>query len=223
MCSANKLEVVLVIELFAYIFSKVKPCSSKTLRPAWLFKGIRPQQVTHGSIYWNLLDSVEISYMVQFVYRRRKSSMQSKNAVIDQSSQRKAIEGVREVSPNIRVSVFPQTLVVESVHLSDLSCFVISSKDGYSLGIPDFKRKQKRYRLHRVISSVNVVPHEKKVHKRRLTYYREKFHQIVKLSMNVSTNSYRSLNRLYVLFFGKNFLILSHKSLTCLSESISHL
>ena len=43
----------------------------------------------------------------------------------------------REVFPDIGVSVFPQTFVVKSVDLSDLTGLVVPSQDGDALAVPN--------------------------------------------------------------------------------------
>lgn len=41
--------------------------------------------------------------------------------------------------PDVRVPVFAEAFVVESVDLSDLAGFVVSSEDGNALGVADFE------------------------------------------------------------------------------------
>ena len=43
----------------------------------------------------------------------------------------------REVFPDIGVSVFPQTFVVKSVDLRDLTGLVVPSQDGDALAVPN--------------------------------------------------------------------------------------
>ena len=56
--------------------------------------------------------------------------------VIDQRGEGQIIKEVCEVLPDVSVSVFPQTLVVEAVHLGDLPALVVPSEDGDSLPVP---------------------------------------------------------------------------------------
>jgi hypothetical protein len=56
-----------------------------------------------------------------------EASVQAKDLTIDQSSQRKVVEQVGEILPDVGVSVFSETFVVESIHLSDLAGLVIAT------------------------------------------------------------------------------------------------
>ena len=53
----------------------------------------------------------------------------------------------REVFPDIGVSVFPQTFVVKSVDLRDLTGLVVPSQDGDALAVPNLL-----WRIKKIIS-----------------------------------------------------------------------
>jgi len=65
--------------------------------------------------------------------------MQAENLVFDKSGERKIVEEIREVLPNIGISIFAQTLIVEAVYLSNLTRLVITAENSYSLWITDLK------------------------------------------------------------------------------------
>jgi hypothetical protein len=46
--------------------------------------------------------------------------------VINEGSEGEVVKQIGEEPPNISVSIFPQALVIEAVHLRDLSRFVVS-------------------------------------------------------------------------------------------------
>ena len=48
---------------------------------------------------------------------------------IHNGSERKVVEEVSKILPDIGVTILPQTLVIEAIHLSDLSAFMIASKN----------------------------------------------------------------------------------------------
>jgi len=52
---------------------------------------------------------------------------------------RQIIEAVSEILPNIRIPVFSQTFIEKSINLGDLPTFVISSEDGDSFRISNYK------------------------------------------------------------------------------------
>ena len=70
--------------------------------------------------------------------------------VIDQRGEGQIIKEVCEVLPDVSVSVFPQTLVVEAVHLGDLPRLVVPSDQGDPVWVPDLgiTKDQKMFHLH---------------------------------------------------------------------------
>lgn len=55
--------------------------------------------------------------------------------IVNEGGKGKKIEEVGEESPDICVSVFAKTFVVEAIHLRYLSRLMVSAKDGYSVAI----------------------------------------------------------------------------------------
>ena len=53
----------------------------------------------------------------------------------DDRREGQVVEGIRQVLPHVRVAVFPQTLVEETVDLRDLPALVIASENRDALGI----------------------------------------------------------------------------------------
>ena len=101
--------------------------------------------------------------------------MKAENGVIDDSSQRKIIKQLSEVNPDIGVSILPQALVIEPVDLGDLSYFVITSQNSYSVLKSDFQSNQQRYCFNRVVPTVNIIAHEEVVGVWRLSANFKKF------------------------------------------------
>jgi hypothetical protein len=78
----------------------------------------------------NLLYAVKRSDVVQGVNAWRQATVKAEYLIIDKGC---------EVLPDVRVAVFAEAFVVESVHLSDLAGFVVSSEDGNALRVADFE------------------------------------------------------------------------------------
>ena len=65
----------------------------------------------------------------------------SSHLVIYQGSEGQIVKQVCEVLPNIGVSIFPQALVIEAIHLCDLSALVVPSENCDSLTKPHLQMK----------------------------------------------------------------------------------
>jgi len=87
----------------------------------------------------HLLYSIECSDIVEGVNAWGETSVETEDLVVDEGGEREEIEEVGEVLPHVRVAVLSQALVVEAVHLSDLTRFVVPAKDGDALGVSDLE------------------------------------------------------------------------------------
>lgn len=83
--------------------------------------------------------------------------MKAENLVLDKSGEGKVVEEVGEIFPDIGVAVFAQAFIVKTIDLCDLTGFVISSENGDTLGVTDLKTDEESDRLHRVVTTVDVV------------------------------------------------------------------
>jgi hypothetical protein len=81
--------------------------------------------------------------MVEGVDAWAEASVQAKDLTIDQSSQRKVVEQVDEILSDVGVSVFSETLVVESVHLSDLAGLVIAAQYRDAFTVADLHKENR--------------------------------------------------------------------------------
>ena len=77
--------------------------------------------------------------------------------VFDEGGEGEVVEEVGEVSPYVRVAVLAQTFIVETVHLRDLSRFVVASQDGHSVAVAELECDKQRDGLYGVVASVDVV------------------------------------------------------------------
>ena len=89
--------------------------------------------------------------------------MEAEDSVIDNSCQRKVVEQLSEVNPDIRVTVLPQALVVETVHLGDLTDFMVTSENSQSVLDAHLQSNEQRYGLDRVVATINIISHKQVV------------------------------------------------------------
>ena len=59
---------------------------------------------------------------------------------VDDGGQAEVVEDLSAVPPDCDATVLPQTLVVKSVHLSDLTGLVVPTDQGYPIGVPNLPK-----------------------------------------------------------------------------------
>lgn len=83
--------------------------------------------------------------------------METEDLVLDEGSEGEVVEEVGKVFPHIGIAVFPQTFIVETVHLCDLAGLVVSTEDGDTLRVTNFQTNKECDGLDGVVSTVDVV------------------------------------------------------------------
>mmetsp|Transcript_18512 Transcript_18512/g.25743 ORF Transcript_18512/g.25743 Transcript_18512/m.25743 type:complete len:89 (+) Transcript_18512:677-943(+) len=78
----------------------------------------------------NFLDSIYKPNLIQGRYFRRKTSMNTEYASVDDRCQCQVIEYLTAIFPYIRAAVLSNALVKESIHLGHLTAFMVSTKEG---------------------------------------------------------------------------------------------
>jgi len=115
----------------------------------------------------------------------------AENFVINDGSQSEVIEDGRAVPPHIGRTVLSEALIVEAVHLGNLSALVVASNQSDSFGVSYLQCQQKQEGLHTVVTSVHEITHKKVVGVWALASNFEEFLEIVELSMDVAANLVR--------------------------------
>jgi hypothetical protein len=90
----------------------------------------------------NFLNTVQGSDVVEGINGRAQPTVQTEDLVFNESSEGKVVEEVGEIFPHVGIAVFAEALVVEAVDLGNLAGFVVSTKDGNTLGVTDFQGDQ---------------------------------------------------------------------------------
>jgi hypothetical protein len=89
-----------------------------------------------------LLHTIQLANLVQAIQRGRETSVQAENFLFYDCGKRKVIKEVSEVFPNIRISVFPQALIIETIHLCDLARLMISTEDSDAVLVANLQAHQ---------------------------------------------------------------------------------
>ena len=145
-----------------------------------------------------LLHPIELPNLVQSVDAWRETAVEAEDVIIDHGCQRQVVKQLRELLPNVRVSVLAQAFVVEAVHLGDLTRLVVASQDGDSVLVADLERDKQSDGLDTIIPAIDVIAHEQVVCVGRLTTDLEELKQIVELAVDIAADSHRHAHLLHV-------------------------
>ena len=84
---------------------------------------------------WDFLNTIQGPNVVEGINGRAQPTVQTEDLVFNESSEGEVVEKVGEIFPDVGVSIFAEALVVEAVDLRDLTGFVVTSDQRYSVRI----------------------------------------------------------------------------------------
>mmetsp|Transcript_6316 Transcript_6316/g.26154 ORF Transcript_6316/g.26154 Transcript_6316/m.26154 type:complete len:296 (+) Transcript_6316:1482-2369(+) len=140
--SGDQVQAVAVVELLRDVLTERVPRASRGDAPAAPVVGVGPQQVAHRAFVRHLLRPRELAYVLQRVQTGAQAAVRAEDLVLDSRRQGQVVEHVGDVLPHVRVAVLAQALVVEAVHLRDLSALVVTPDQEYAVGVPNLERQQ---------------------------------------------------------------------------------
>lgn len=199
MSACHQREAIGVIERFRDVVTECVASTTRRYAPATAIIRVGPEEVAHGPFVGNLLQTIQCSNMIQCVDGRRETTVQAEyllihceerenttnqsirlnhSSLLTQSGQRQEIEEIGKIFPHITGSIFAQTLIVEAVHLGDLTRLVIAAQNGYSVLVAHFKRNQQGDSLHTVVATIHIIAHEQVVGIGKATWKERKHIQI---------------------------------------------
>ena len=192
MSSSDKFEVVWMVELLTNVLTERIASASGRDSPATTIIRVRPEKIADWAFVRYFHDSIELLYLVEGVDAWWKSSVEAEDVSFDHGREWQIIKEWSKMLPHISIAILPKAFIIEPIHLGDLFGFVVSSENCDSVRVSDLERYKQRNCLNWIISAINVVSHEEIVVFWNLSSDFEEFLEIIELSMNISTNSYRS-------------------------------
>ena len=86
--------------------------------------------------------------------------MDTEDLAVDDGGEGEIVEYLCAISPDRDTAVLPETLVIEAVHLGDLSALVVSSDEINPVRIANLQSQQQQEGLHTVEPAVHEISHE---------------------------------------------------------------
>lgn len=157
MRSRHKSQAIIVVECLRYVLPKSIASTTWGNAPPASVVRVTPEKIAHGTLMRDFLNTIQRADVVQSVDRRAKAAVKAEDLVVNEGGQGQEIEKVGEVLPYVCVAVFSQALVVEAVHLCDLTRFVIAAKDSDAGRVADLERNEEGHSLNRVVATVDIV------------------------------------------------------------------
>ena len=115
MRTCNPCQVIRVVELLRNVLTEAIACTAGADAPTTPVIGVRPEKVTNGSFVRGLLDAIKLTDLVQCVDTGGQATVKAEYLVFHHSGKGKVIEKLSELFPDIGITVFPETLIVEAV------------------------------------------------------------------------------------------------------------
>lgn len=195
MSSGDQFQIVRVIELLRNILSKRVAGTSGRDTPTTSVIRIGPQKITDRTFVGNLHNTIKLLDLVQSVNRWREATMEAEDVVLNDGTKWKVIEQSCEFLPHLGIAILAQALIVESIDLSDLLRLVVTAQNGDTVGIADLQADEEGDGLNGVVTTIDIVTHEKIIVVGKLTANFEKLIEIVELAVDVTTDGNRGAHR----------------------------
>ena len=171
MRATHQIQPVYLVELERHVLSEHPAGSSEVSAETtsqiqkWglplnvLFR-VGPDEIGVESFVWNLLETVDRVDSVDGSNKRGETAMNTHDAVINERSNAQIVKNIGEIFPCIYSSVFQKTLIIETIHLSDLSSFVIPTQQCDSVWITRLQAQKQFYGLHTKIPPIDIITHK---------------------------------------------------------------
>ena len=186
MGSTDEIDVVLLQELLDDGLTESVRDAAIILSPARLaLLRVGPHQVAEQAVLWHLGRPGDLLQLGDGDELGAESTMHAQDFVVDQRSDRHAVEYVLEFFPHAdRVSSL--AFIVEAVNTIDLSALVVTAQQEEILLEFDLIRQEQDNGLKWILASVDVVSQEEVVSLGWEPAILEEAKQISKLSMGVT-------------------------------------
>lgn len=117
------------------------------------------------------------------------------------SCNRQVVEDTAAVFPYIGAAILLLAFIVEAVNSRNLTRLVVSSQQRDLIGPASLQRQKESESFQTVITSIDKISHKHVIGVGEVSASAEELHQIIELTMNISTNGNWAANRLNITLF----------------------
>mmetsp|Transcript_9309 Transcript_9309/g.26622 ORF Transcript_9309/g.26622 Transcript_9309/m.26622 type:complete len:324 (+) Transcript_9309:14-985(+) len=196
--TADELKPIDVVELGRDLAAKQPACSSGADVPSLDVFGVGPHEVTERPFVGNLLDPLNSTNLVQGPDIRRQSAVHAQHPPIDECAKREVVKHLDTVAPGVCVAILSLALIIEAVHLCDLTALMVPSQKSDACRVAGLQEHQHCEDLQTVVSTVYKVPHEYVVCLRDLPARLEQAQQVMELPVDITAHRDWAVDRLDV-------------------------
>jgi len=175
MGSSNELNIINVIEFWGNFWSEQPTSTSWRHCPCLNFLWVWPHEITEWSFMRNFHSSLNQSDLIDSLNIWGESSMDTEDLSFNNSTNTKVIKHFGAIFPWVGITILSNSFIIESVYCSNLSSFVVSSKESNVSWILEFQAEKELESLNWVVSSINKISHKDIAGVRDLTSLVEKF------------------------------------------------
>ena len=98
------------------------------------------------------------------------------------------VEYIRTHPPHIDRSILAKAFVIKPIDLTDLTRFVITTKERNSIRITNFQCKQQKARFHTIVTSIYIISHEQVGCSWAVSSYKKQLPKVIILSMYITAD-----------------------------------
>lgn len=167
MGSGDQLNTVDMTEVVSDFWAKYPSCSSGVDSPVFNVLRVGPHEVAEGAFVWDFDLPVDGSDLVNSLDLGAEASVDTEGFSVNNGSNWQVVKDFCAVFPWIGVSILSVDFIVKAINGSYLSGLgkkipglVVSSQEGNSVGILDFKAEEILKSFDWVIASINKISDE---------------------------------------------------------------
>lgn len=105
-------------------------CSSVIHRPSfsirWIWIG--PDQVTHGTGFWDVMKAIDLCDFIEIGYGWRESAMHAEYLRVYDCCERQVGEDFDNAVPDVVISVFSEDFIIEAICSGKGGCLMVASE-----------------------------------------------------------------------------------------------